>query len=334
MRWLSRITKQREFMIFLFLAVLFIVMGFASPSFLSSGNLLAMLLGMSIEVIIAVAMTNLLVSGGFDLSVGSVVGFIGAVTAKLLVTGFPVPVAVLIGILIGGAIGLFNGFVVAKLGINAFVTTLASLSMFRGLTLVITQGQNIANLPEAFRSIGQATLFGIQSPVIIAVVIIILGDIMLRRSRFFRQSYYIGGNEKAARLSGIPVDRMKVLAYFLTGLFASIAGIVMTARLGSASMTAGTGLELRALTATIIGGASLQGGEGTVFGSFLGALLMALITNALTLLGVNIYWQTFVIGATLLGAVTVDRLGKMRTDLRPTVTMKGAARSNGQERKR
>ena len=334
MRWLSRITKQREFMIFLFLAVLFIVMGFASPSFLSSGNLLAMLLGMSIEVIIAVAMTNQLVSGGFDLSVGSVVGFIGAVTAKLLVTGFPVPVAVLIGILIGGAIGLFNGFVVAKLGINAFVTTLASLSMFRGLTLVIAQGQNIANLPEAFRSIGQATLFGIQSPVIIAVVIIILGDIMLRRSRFFRQSYYIGGNEKAARLSGIPVDRMKVLAYFLTGLFASIAGIVMTARLGSASMTAGTGLELRALTATIIGGASLQGGEGTVFGSFLGALLMALITNALTLLGVNIYWQTFVIGATLLGAVTVDRLGKMRTDLRPTVTMKGAARSNGQERKR
>ena len=306
-------------------------MGFASPSFLSPGNLLAMLLGMSIEVIIAVAMTNLLVSGGFDLSVGSVVGFVGAVTAKLLVTGFPVPVAVLIGILVGGAIGLFNGFVVAKLGINAFVTTLASLSMFRGLTLVIAQGQNIANLPEAFRSIGQATLFGIQSPVIIAVVIIILGDIMLRRSRFFRQSYYIGGNEKAARLSGIPVDRMKVLAYFLTGLFAGIAGIVMTARLGSASMTAGTGLELRVLTATIIGGASLQGGEGTVVGSFLGALLMALITNALTLLGVNIYWQTFVIGATLLGAVTVDRLGKMRTDLRPTVTMKAAARSNGQE---
>jgi ribose transport system permease protein len=127
---------------------------------------------------------------------------------------------------------------------------------------------------------------------------------------------------------------MKVLAYFLTGLFAGIAGIVMTARLGSASMTAGTGLELRVLTATIIGGASLQGGEGTVFGSFLGALLMALITNALTLLGVNIYWQTFVIGATLLGAVTVDRLGKMRTDLRPTVTMKAAARSNGQESKK
>ena len=334
MRWLSRITKQREFMIFLFLAVLFIVMGFASPSFLSSGNLLAMLLGMSIEVIIAVAMTNLLVSGGFDLSVGSVVGFTGAVTAKLLVTGFPVPIAVLIGILVGGGIGLFNGLVVAKLGINAFVTTLAALSMLRGLTLVIAQGQNIANLPDAFRSIGQATLFGIQSPVIIAVAIIILGDIMLRRSRFFRQSYYIGGNEKAARLSGIPVDRMKVLAYFLTGLFAGIAGIVMTARLGSASMTAGTGLELRVLTATIIGGASLQGGEGTVFGAFLGALLMGLITNALTLLGVNIYWQTFVIGATLLGAVTVDRLGKMRTDLRPTVTMKAAARSNGQERKR
>ncbi len=319
MSWLARLTKQREFMIFLIVVVVFVAMGFASPYFFSMGNILALLLGLSIEAIIAVAMTNLMVSGGFDMSVGSVVAFTGAVTAKLLVTGIPFPAAVLAGLLIGGAIGLFNGFIVAKLGINAFVTTLSSLSLFRGLTLIFTRGQNISGLPENFKGIGQATLLGIQTPILIAAVLIILGDIMLRRSRFFRQSYYIGGNEKAARLSGIPVDRMKVLAYFLTGLFAGVAGIVMTARLGAASVTAGSGLELRVITAVIIGGASLQGGEGTVLGAFLGSLLMALITNALTLLGVDVYWQTFVIGATLLAAVLIDRLGKVRTDRRPAM---------------
>lgn len=326
MSWLARLTKQREFMIFLIVVAVFVAMGFASPYFFSMGNILALLLGLSIEAIIAVAMTNLMVSGGFDMSVGSVVAFTGAVTARLLVIGIPFPAAVLVGLLIGSAIGLFNGFIVAKLGINAFVTTLSSLSLFRGLTLIFTRGQNISGLPENFKSIGQATLLGIQTPIIIAAVLIILGDIMLRRSRFFRQSYYIGGNEKAARLSGIPVDRMKVLAYFLTGLFAGVAGIVMTARLGAASVTAGSGLELRVITAVIIGGASLQGGEGTVLGAFLGSLLMALITNALTLLGVDVYWQTFVIGATLLAAVLIDRLGKLRTDRRPAMTGRAAGR--------
>ena len=327
MSWLARLTKQREFMIFLIVVAVFVAMGFASPYFFSMGNILALLLGLSIEAIIAVAMTNLMVSGGFDMSVGSVVAFTGAVTARLLVIGIPFPAAVLAGLLIGSAIGLFNGFIVAKLGINAFVTTLSSLSLFRGLTLIFTRGQNISGLPENFKSIGQATLLGIQTPIIIAAVLIILGDIMLRRSRFFRQSYYIGGNEKAARLSGIPVDRMKVLAYFLTGLFAGVAGIVMTARLGAASVTAGSGLELRVITAVIIGGASLQGGEGTVLGAFLGSLLMALITNALTLLGVDVYWQTFVIGATLLAAVLIDRLGKLRTDRRPAMAGRAAGRA-------
>jgi len=314
MKWLSRFSRQREFMIFLIVLGIFIAMTFASPYFFSEGNLLALLLGFSIEVIIAVAMTNLMVSGGFDMSVGSVVAFTGACTAVLLKSGVPVLVAVAAGLTIASAIGFFNGFIVSKIGINPFVTTLSSLSLFRGLTLIVSRGQNIADLPASFKLIGQAKLGIVQTPIIIAAVLIICGDILLRRSRFFRQSYYIGGNEKAARLSGIPVDRLKVLGYVLTGLFAGIAGIVMTARLGAASMTAGTGLELRVITAVIIGGASLQGGEGTVLGAFLGSLLMALITNALTLLGVDVYWQTFVIGATLLVAVLIDRFGKLRKE--------------------
>ena len=291
------------------------LMSFASPYFLSRANLFAVLLSLSFEALIGVAMMNLMICGGFDMSVGSVVGFSGAVVAMLMKNGVMVPVAVLIALLLGACVGFFNGFVVSKVGINPFVTTLASLSLFRGLTMIITGGRNISPLPDSFNAIGQTQLFGIiQLPIIYMLALVIVGDILIRKSRFFRRNYYIGGNEKAARLSGIPVDRMKILSFVLTGLFAAAAGVVMTSRLGSASTTSGTGLELRVITAVIIGGASLSGGEGTVIGAFLGSLLMALIMNALTLLNVDVYWQTFIIGATLLTAVLIDRVGKIRKE--------------------
>jgi ribose transport system permease protein len=315
MKFIKQMMRQREFMIFVIVVGMFIIMSFASPYFLNKGNLLALLLGLSLEALIAVAMANLMVSGGFDMSVGSIVAFTGAAVAMLMKLGFPVPAAVCAGLIIGAMVGLFNGFIVAIIGINPFVTTLASLSLFRGLTMIITQGKNISPLPKNFNAIGQTMLLGIQSPIWITVIFIIIGDILLRKSRFFRQNYFIGGNEKTARLSGIAVNKMKVLNYLFTGLFAGFAGIILTARLGAASVTAGTGLELKVITAVIIGGASLAGGEGTVLGAFLGSLLTALIVNALTLLGVDVYWQTFVIGATLLAAVLIDRLGKIRREV-------------------
>lgn len=312
MEFIKKVTKLREFMIFIIVLAVFVIMSFASPYFLSAANLLALLLSLSLTAIIAVGMTNLMVSGGFDMSVGSIVAFTGAAVALLMQNGIPVYLAVLFGLIIGALIGLFNGIIVAKIGINPFVTTLASLSLFRGLTLIITQGQNISGLSEAFMKIGQKDFLGIQAPIWYAVLLVIIGDILLRKSRFFRQNYYIGGNEKAARLSCISVDKMKILGYVMTGLLAGFAGIVMTARLSTASVTAGTGMELQVITAVIIGGASLQGGEGTVVGAFLGCLLMGLITNALNLLNVDVYWQTFVTGATLLTAVLIDRMGKVR----------------------
>ena len=314
MEFIKKLIRQREFMIFMVVAVMFVFMSFASPYFLISGNLLALLLALTLEALIAVAMTNLMASGGFDMSVGSVVAFTGAVVATLMKMGIPIPLAVLAGLCISAAAGMFNGFTVAVIGINPFVTTLASLSIFRGLTLIITQGKNIAPLPAAFNAIGQTKILGIQSPIWITLFFIIMGDILLRKSRFFRQNYFIGGNEKTARLSGIPVTKMKIFNYTLTGLFAGIAGVILTSRLGAASVTTGTGLELRVITAVIIGGASLGGGEGTVLGAFLGSLLMAIIINALNLLGVDVYWHTFVIGATLLIAVLIDRFGKIRRD--------------------
>ncbi|MGA2545534.1 MAG: ABC transporter permease [Rectinemataceae bacterium] len=334
MNALKRVTGQREFMIGAIVICVVVAMSFASPYFLLTGNILALLLGLSIEAIIAVAMTNLMVSGGFDMSVGSIVAVTGAASALLLAAGWPIFAAVAAGLILGAGIGLFNGLIIAKVGINPFVTTLSSLSLFRGLTLILTKGKNISGLPDGFKAIGQTTAFGVQTPILIAAFLIIVGDVLLRRFRFFRQSYYIGGNERAARLSGISVDRMKILAYVLTGLFAGLAGLVMTSRLGAASMTAGTGLELRVITAVIIGGASLQGGEGTVLGAFLGSLLMALITNALTLLGVDVYWQTFVIGGTLLTAVVIDQIGKKSGQAKAMSAAKAAsAATDGGERK-
>lgn len=308
----KKLAKQREFFILLIVVGLSAAVTTASSVFLSYQNIVALLLGLSVEVIIAVGMANLMVSGGFDMSVGSILAFSGVCAGLAIQAGVPPFAAVLIGMLIGGAAGLFNGFIISVVGINAFVTTLASLSLFRGLTLIVTRGQNITSLGVDFNAIGQGKFLGIQAPIWYAVIFVIIGDILMRHSRFFRQNYYIGGNEKAAKLSGINVVKIKILNYIIVGVLAGFAGVVATARMGTASVQQGTGLELRVITAVIIGGASLQGGEGSVLGAFLGSLLMALITNALTLLGVDIYWQTFVVGGTLLVAVLIDQLGKRR----------------------
>lgn len=307
---LRRLTGFREFMILLIIILASAAMSFASDFFLTRGNILAMLLGVSIESIVAIGMTILMVSGGFDMSVGSTVALTGAVSAYAMLHGVPVPLAILLGLALGIVIGLVNGFVIARIGINPFITTLGMMGVIRGILEVVTRGQNIAGLPPSFKTIGQGTLLGIQYPILIALLLILLGDLLLRKSRFFRQNYYIGGNEKAALLSGIPVKSVTIFNYALTGFLAALAGIVMTARLGAATVSAGTGLELRVISAVIIGGASLQGGEGTVLGAFLGSLLMAIITGSLTLLGVDVYWNKLVIGATLLLAVMIDTLSK------------------------
>ena len=311
MNVLTRIAKQREFIIFLIVAAVFVFMSFASPVFFTEGNLLSVMLSLSIESIMAVGMVVLMVGGGFDMSVGSILGFTGIAVAKLLTNGVPPVLAVFLALLIGVVIGLWNGLIVAKLKINPFVTTLSSLSIFRGLSYIFTSGRNISGLPDAFQAIGQTRYLGVQLPIFYAVVILLVGEVLLRNSRFLRQNYYIGANEKAALLSGINVDRMTIFSYVLTAVLAAFAGVVFTARMGSASCQAGTGWELRVITAVILGGASLKGGSGTVLGTFLGVLLMALITNALTLLGVDIYWQQFVVGVVLISAVIIDTIGRI-----------------------
>jgi ribose transport system permease protein len=312
MNFFKNFLKKRESMIFLVVMLIFFFLCIASPVFLTRSNLLAVLIGLSVETIIAVAMTNLLISGGFDLSVGSVLCFSGMIAALCWRIGIPQELAIILGILSGMAVGIFNGVLVAHLGIAPFVVTLASLNIFRGIVYAITEGKSIAGLPGAFRFLGQKTVFGVQMPIIFAILLVIIGDLALRKIRFFRQNYYIGGNEKAAQLSGINVRNMKIFNYMLAGLFSGFAGVVQAGRLGSAMVTSGQNMEMRVLTAVIIGGASLQGGEGTILGAFLGSMLMALVTNAVNLLGVNVYWQTFIVGLTLLIAVLIDSFGAMQ----------------------
>lgn len=304
-----RIVRQREFVLFASIVLVFIVMTFASPVFLTSGNITAMLLGLSIDAIVAIGMTLLLVSGGFDLSVGSGVAIAGAICAILLNAGSPPLISILAAMAFLALVGVVYGFLIARVGLNAFVTTLAGLSILRGLTYIITNGSNQVIADPAFAIIGRGQLLGIQAPIWYVLIAVIIGDVLLRRNRFFRRNYFIGSNEKAARLSGIPVTRMKTFNYVFMGLITAAAGIILAGRVGAATITAGTGLELRVITAVVIGGASLSGGEGSVLGSFLGCLLLVLINDILTLFGVGIYWQTLAIGVVLFLAVLIDRIG-------------------------
>lgn len=309
---LKEVISQREFSLFIVLLLACVLMSSLSPVFFTWANAEAMLLALSVDAIIAVGMVVLLISGGLDLSVGSTLGLTGVVAGLTLNAGLPVWLAILLGLASAMLIGLGNGLLVARLKINPFITTLGMQMIGRGLLLVLAKGRAVLNLPESFTVIGQGRLFGIQYPIYIMVVLVIVGEILVRNMRFFRQSYYIGGNEKSARLSGINVDLIKIFNYCLVATLAGVAGLLITARFGSSSVTVGGGLELRVITATIIGGASLNGGEGSVLGAFLGAAFMAILANSLNLLGVDVYWQNLITGLILIIAVVIDVLNEKR----------------------
>jgi len=304
----KRMTIFEELPLLIFIIIIGIILTFLSPHFLNSQNITAVLLGSSFDAIVAVSMTLLLISGGFDLSVGSIAGFGGVMAGKMLVYGQSPIIAVLVGLLSGAFIGFLNGFIIAKIKINALITTLAMLYIVRGTIYIITKGLGISTLPDNFNVIAQKRFYGFQTPIIIMLVFIILAEIFFRKSVFFRQYYFIGGNEESAKLSGIKVYFLKILTYVISGTMAALAGILMASRMGGAVSTAGTGMELRVIAACIIGGCSLAGGKGTMLGSFLGVLLMGLVSNAFNLLGVSIYWQQAVMGAILLFAVLIDVL--------------------------
>jgi len=303
--------KFEERRIFLILLSVWIIMGVSYPSeFFNTAVLKATILAMSSIAVIAVGMTVLLVSGGFDLSVGSVVTLTGVVAALALKGGLPWFAAMAAAVACGMLVGLCNGSIIAKLGINPFITTLGMMIFVRGLATILAGGNNIPIMDPAYNWVGQASVAGVQIPIWMCLIFIALGDFLLRKSRYFRQNYYIGGNENAAVLSGIPVTRIKILNYVLSGALAAVAGILLSARLGNGSLTAGLNMEFKAITGAIIGGCALSGGKGTVLGSFFGAMLMASIDSAINIMPVDSYWQEFVTGFVLIVAIIVDSIGK------------------------
>jgi ribose transport system permease protein len=307
-----RMLARREATLAVLILIIVLVMSQATPHFFSMANFRAMAIGLAPTAIIAIGMTILLVSGGFDLSVGSVLALCSTAVALMIAGGVPIALSVLCALLLGAVIGLANGLIVTRLGVNPLVATLGTMSVARGIALVLTEGFSVSNLPTAFGYIGSTNWLGLPVIVWITLVLVVLGDLALRNTRYLRQAYYIGGNEKAARLSGISVDFVRCTAYVLTALLAALAGILLASRLMSGTPTAGAALELQVLAAAVIGGASLRGGEGTVLGSFFGVIFVALINNAMTMLEVSIYWQMIVTGCVLIAAVAIDMLLRRR----------------------
>ncbi|WP_217355981.1 ABC transporter permease [Ruegeria arenilitoris] len=307
-RVLQAFVDIRELTLIVLIAAIIIVMSNVNPYFLSFSNFRAVAVGMAPTAIIVIGMAILLASGGFDLSVGSVMALSSTVVAMLLLTGMPIPLAVACGLVLGGIVGVVNGLLVTGLGINPLIATLGTMSIARGIALVLTEGFSVSSLPASFAWIGKADIGGFPVIVLFTILLVVLFDLAVRHTRFFRQVYFIGANEKAAMLSGIHVTRVRIILYALTGILAALAGVLLASRLMSGTPTAGNGIELQVLAAAVIGGASLRGGEGTILGAFLGVVFVALINNTMTMLAVSIYWQMIVIGGVLVTAVALDML--------------------------
>ncbi len=305
---IKKIFSIREVSLLLVIIGFSILLSFLSPYFFSVSNLSTTAIGLASDGIIAIGMTVALVLGGFDLSVGSVMALSSVVTGALHLAGVNIWIAAFIGLISGILCGLVNGYLIGKVKLNPFITTLGMMSIARGCSYVLTQGSplSLSGMSEGFTFLGSGQIFGFPMMVLIFLILTFIMDFVLRRSAMLRQVFYVGSSEKAAVLSGINVTKVKMGVFFLTALLSSIAGILTLSRFTVAQPNAGTGGELRAIAACVIGGASLNGGEGTILGAVLGVVLLAFANNALILLNVSVYWQDLITGIILITAVLID----------------------------
>jgi ribose transport system permease protein len=297
---------SRQFGTLLGLFALGIVLWILTPHFLTVSNLLNVLEQSSINAIVAAGMTFAIISGGIDLSVGSVLALSGIVLASALQAGVALPLALTLALAGAATCGLLNGLIVTFGRLPPFIATLGMMSVARGLALIWAEGRPISGFNETFRLIATGRPLGIPAPVLITLVVYGIAHVALAHSVFGRSIYAIGGNEEASRLSGVPVRFHKTCGYVVCGLTSGVAAIVLTARLNSAQPTAGIMYELDAIAATVIGGTSLFGGEGTLIGALIGALIMGVLRNGLNLLNVSSFVQQLVIGVVIIAAVLID----------------------------
>jgi len=277
-----------------------------TPYFLTISNLLNIAQQTSINAIIAVGLTFVIITAGIDLSVGSIMAFAGVVMASLLQADQPIYIAIILGLLVGAASGLVNGLLISYGKLPPFISTLGMMSVARGAALLFTDGRPISGFSPEFRYIATGEILYIPVPVIIMIVVYLIAHFVLTRTKLGRYTYAIGGNEEASLLSGINVKMMKTIVYSLSGMLSGLAAVLLTARLNSAQPIAGIMYELDAIAAAVIGGTSLMGGEGKISGTLIGALIMGVLRNGLNLLGVSSFIQQIVIGSVIIVAVLVD----------------------------
>lgn len=309
-----RLIGRQEFGVFLILLVMGGGLSLYTDTFLTSTNIFNILRAFSWIAISAFGQCMVIITGGIDLSVGSVMGLAGLATAMLLTRGVNVPVAVVAGLLVGLLVGFLNGLMITGGKLPPFIATLGSLLMARGLCYGLTGGWPVRDLPLAFRNLGQYDIpiagLGVPLPLIFMLVIGVITSAFLSRTVWGYRIYALGGNETATALSGINTNRVKLMVYSLCGLLTAIGGVLMTARLGVAAPTAAQGYELDVIAAVVVGGTSLKGGEGTILGVLIGAAIMQVLRNGLVLMGVSAYWLQAVQGLVIVVAIMLDQLRK------------------------
>lgn len=295
--------------IYIAFVILFVALSIASPVFLTATNIINIFRQISVIGIISVGMTFIIITGGIDLSVGAVLALSAVITTSMVRTDSTVPVfaAVVCGLLVGLVCGAFSGFFVAKMQVQAFIATLATMTITRGICYVYTDGRPITGLQQAYKFIGTGSIGPIPVPVLIYLVIVVVGIFFLNFTQFGRHVFAVGGNEKAAIVSGINAVKVKFICHMIAGFTSAVAGIVHSARIQTGQPVAGEGFELDAITAVVIGGASLSGGKGSLIGAVVGMLLIGTMTNGLDLLNVSSYYQQVIKGAIILIAVLTDR---------------------------
>jgi ribose transport system permease protein len=311
-RWYRLLIERRDTSLLITILVMVLGITRITPHFLTMMNMRTLGLAVASNGIVVIGMTILMIGGGIDLSIGSLYGLASIIVGMLISEGFPVLPGIAVGLLIGLAAGALHAVLINRFILSPFLATLGTMTVFRGLIWVISGGHSVVGLPPAFLVLGQTKIFGIQLPVYIMLAFVIVADFLLRRSTFLRQMFYIGINRDSAVAAGIPVARVTSFAYVLSALLAAFAGMLDAARLGAVYIQAGTGLEFQVITAAVVGGTALSGGKGSILGSLLGVIIMAMPTNVFNLVGVNMYWQMVLIGVILVAVVALDRLATPR----------------------
>ena len=290
-RQFDRRTFLQRFGLLFSFSLLFLILSLLSDRFLSASNLINVLRQASINGIVSVGMTFVILTGGIDLSVGSILALSAVIGANLMKQGTSVPFAVAAALGMGAGLGMINGLIITRGRIPPFIATLGMLTVARGLALMYTQGQPVTGLPQGFRFIGAGTAWTIPMPIVVAGLVYLAGSFMLSKTRFGEYTYLLGDNPTAARLAGVPTGRMTTLVYVISGLCSALAGLILIARLDSAQPVIGQGYEFNAIAAVVVGGTSFSGGEGTLGGTLLGALLIETINNGMNLLNVSSLWE-------------------------------------------